>query len=385
MSHGFLWLCAIMLSQTTQLQPTHGAGSSRPWFVSPQPDLTIGVLEGEPEYILTGVSGAVVSAAGEIVVSVSRDHEVRVFSSGGSYRRSFGREGQGPGEFGPYSSMRPFRMSDGAVVFGDEMGRRFNVFRTDGELVRTRNYRLPLELDGSSWIEDVEPESGAMLIATAIGGMVGKPGELIQTEFRYVLGDSTGAFLREVAALRSSKRVVNEVAGATNYPFLPFTDQDRIRFASSDGFFVLTQEGELSWRSMRGGTSRPIDWDPPRIEITSAVWARYRREELASIQREQSRRQYEAFFARDLPIPDLAPKAQGMLLDRQGNLWIERYRLPWDEATIFDVIDRKDGWIATVRMPAPTTVFDVGADWILGRQVENGVERVVRYRLERRS
>jgi hypothetical protein len=61
-------------------------------------DLTIGELDGPEEYVLSPTS---VSADGEgrIYVSDQLEGEVRIFDAQGQHLRSFGRRGDGPGEF----------------------------------------------------------------------------------------------------------------------------------------------------------------------------------------------------------------------------------------------------------------------------------------------
>ena len=75
------------------------------WTVEESPALEIGVVEGEEPYQLHRVSGTHRLTDGRIVVSNSGSHELRVFDAQGRHLHSFGQQGQGPGEFGQFTSM----------------------------------------------------------------------------------------------------------------------------------------------------------------------------------------------------------------------------------------------------------------------------------------
>lgn len=61
-------------------------------------DLSIGELDGAVEYTFGSVTGLAEDAERRIYVVDRPQHVVRVFDSAGSFVRSIGREGQGPGE-----------------------------------------------------------------------------------------------------------------------------------------------------------------------------------------------------------------------------------------------------------------------------------------------
>ncbi|MEN8143922.1 MAG: 6-bladed beta-propeller, partial [Gemmatimonadota bacterium] len=69
------------------------------WRLSAAPVLDIGTLDGPDENQLFRVLMARRSTDGRIYVANTGTHEIRVFDSGGEHLRSFGREGDGPGEF----------------------------------------------------------------------------------------------------------------------------------------------------------------------------------------------------------------------------------------------------------------------------------------------
>ncbi|MEJ2481753.1 MAG: hypothetical protein P8049_01130 [Gemmatimonadota bacterium] len=62
--------------------------------------LTIGAAEGEPEYQFGQISGIGITSDGRIVVSDMQGQHVKVFAADGTYERTFGEAGSGPGQFG---------------------------------------------------------------------------------------------------------------------------------------------------------------------------------------------------------------------------------------------------------------------------------------------
>lgn len=77
--------------------------------------------------------GVAVAPSGEIFVTSSGDHRVVVFGLDGSFRRAFGREGDGAGEL-----RRPMHLSigpDGMLYVAEYGNDRVSVFRQDGTFV----------------------------------------------------------------------------------------------------------------------------------------------------------------------------------------------------------------------------------------------------------
>jgi len=78
-------------------EPAWGEGEG--WTLSPEPILDIGVVEGDPEYLLSGVEDVARRPDGQVVVVNRRPLEIRVYDGEGRFLRSVGQEGEGPGEF----------------------------------------------------------------------------------------------------------------------------------------------------------------------------------------------------------------------------------------------------------------------------------------------
>jgi len=89
--------------------------------------------------------------SGEIFVMDSGNGRIAVFDQEGAYIRSFGRDGQGPGEF---SSMSNLLVHDGVVSVYDRSLRRRTRYDTEGNLLDTA--LMPVLVEGvsrGSWID----------------------------------------------------------------------------------------------------------------------------------------------------------------------------------------------------------------------------------------
>jgi hypothetical protein len=102
-------------------------------------ELQIGALEGPAETTFAEISDVAVNGQGEIYVADRRLAEIRKFDKDGKHLLTFGRKGQGPGEFQSIRVLAIGRRGE-VVVFDDMLG-RISVFSDGGEL-RTTTKKL---------------------------------------------------------------------------------------------------------------------------------------------------------------------------------------------------------------------------------------------------
>jgi hypothetical protein len=107
--------------------------------------LRIGTAEGEPEYqfgqILPAGSVAL-SSDGRIVVLDSQGQHLKVFAADGTYERTIGGPGGGPGEIG-IATQSTVLMAPGDTILMVDLGnQRINLYLMSGEFVRS----FPIDL-----------------------------------------------------------------------------------------------------------------------------------------------------------------------------------------------------------------------------------------------
>ena len=106
------------------------------WSLSQEPLLTI----GEP-YVIGKIEDALRLRSGAIVIAEGIGLHLRVFGPDGVLRRSFGREGEGPGEF---KAISLWTLQDGGFAVGDNWLNRITLFDESGTVnaVRTGACRM---------------------------------------------------------------------------------------------------------------------------------------------------------------------------------------------------------------------------------------------------
>ena len=120
---------AIAISESEDVQGRIGE-----WQVADEPLLTIGAeLRAPAEYQFETISGAIRLPTGGILVADRA--ALREYDEGGSYVQSWGRMGDGPGEFQFIGGLR--KMGSDSVVVWDRWPRRLTVFDINGNLGRT--------------------------------------------------------------------------------------------------------------------------------------------------------------------------------------------------------------------------------------------------------
>ena len=115
-------------------------------------ELSIGSLEGELPYQFGQIGGVDVDADGNVYITDAQALEIRVFDPTGTYLRTIGAPGGGPGEFA--------RGVSGLFVVGDELvvpdlgNTRVSRFTLDGEFIASEQIDLakgvPLRMDMAS-------------------------------------------------------------------------------------------------------------------------------------------------------------------------------------------------------------------------------------------
>lgn len=354
------------------------------WALSSAPVLTIGEEGGAEEYLLFRVYSGMVLAGGEILVSNSGTHELRIYSDEGEFLRAFGREGEGPGEFNGFSSMRVYRWGSDSIAVTDGMALRVNLFSNGGEFGHSVSpdfvdgYGRPAVWGGFSdkrWLAEMPQGSGRL---------EGNVGDRIDMDFGFFAFDPEGRNATQLALAPGRPRIVNSLgSGATHFPYVPLTQNPAFSVAGEDLLLSRGQEPELKRIDAEGSVRSITRWDQSRISV-SEVWQRFSEEYLDEIE-EDRRPAYARLLGMDgLPIPIEVPAVAEIQVDRLGFMWVQESLLPWENQPLWNILDQQGVWIGSLRTPPAVRVLEIGEDYVLGRHLDDlGVERVVLYALHR--
>ena len=112
-------------------------GSRLAWQIGETPAVSIGAEEGDPGEMLFGVRDATRLADGRIVVANAGTSDVRVFAADGAYLETWGRRGEGPGEFSRYTPETVSRWRGDSVAADNMFQGRLEIFDSRGGHGRT--------------------------------------------------------------------------------------------------------------------------------------------------------------------------------------------------------------------------------------------------------
>jgi hypothetical protein len=271
-------------------------------------EATIGVETGADEYMLGEIT-ALHATDDEIYVLDSSASKVRVYDFAGNHLRSFGRGGQGPGEFGRFAfglNVAP----DGRVYVGDVANRRISIHSPEGEAIDEIAFSsqvqccragLVLADGGGVWLQvrvadEDGPSSRAGVRVHTVDGPVGEP--ILVPEIEY-----------ERRVIRTARGDIERVPFAPRLVWGLGYDQSLIVGASDRYRFRIIHPG---------GRSTVVErfWDP--VPVTAEQADYWRRATLADFGR-----------AMDLSwngenIPDHKPAYRAFLSAASGEIWLMR-------------------------------------------------------------
>ncbi|MGD2153322.1 MAG: hypothetical protein PVG79_08630 [Gemmatimonadales bacterium] len=351
------------------------------WQLAQQPALSIGELEGDPEYQLYQVADARRLSDGRIVVANAGTYELRFYDSKGRFMSAGGGEGGGPGEFKELTGLWTF--ADDSMITYDYRSRRISIFEPSGTFARSfqlhgvtgaRSHPLVIApfTDGSLLIDarpalDVEVQGGIRRDST-LYLRCSPEGELV---------DSLGWFpgpewyvKRDENSMAASVRALGRRPHATVHG-------NRSYFGSSDSF-------EIGHYDARGRLTRLIRKAQTNLPVTAEDVERWKQDAIAD-QEDEIGRTILGRLLDDMPFPETMPAYRRLIVDSEANLWVEEYRRPGDDQPRWTVFDPQGVMLGTVETPPNLEVYQVASDFVLGRRTDElGVESVQLYKLKRR-
>jgi hypothetical protein len=352
---------------------------SLPWTLGAVPMLRIGELEGDEPYQLFRVRDAHRLPDGRIVIADGGSQEIRLFAPDGGHLDSWGGQGEGPGEFTALMQVDLWRGD--SLIAWDGRARRLSVFAEDGSLGRTLTLH-PRE--GLTSFAEVHVLRGGSVIATGSSfEFDGPPNGLFRPPVSAVRladdGETAASFGSHpgnegyILMSENSVQVIRLLFQLTNKST---TWGDRFVISGTDAYSLpaFDQTGTLR-RIVRVLGDRPVFTEADiQTEIDFVVDAAP----------SESQAEFRSGLEQ-VPPPEVFPAFSSVIDDASGNLWVQDFRRPSQAGperwTVFDPDGRALGRFDT---PEGFTVFEIGADYLLGRTKDDlDVERVVLLSLAR--
>jgi len=350
------------------------AGTPPEWRLAPVVSIGPKTLtdEGAPEEF-GSVTAAALGPDGNVFVADVQNREIRVFGLDGAHRRTFGRDGEGPGEFRSIYSVA--WVGDRLLTYDPHLG-RIGEFSAGGEWLGQR--------------------------ATA-GGWTGSPADLRfypvgpNEVFRYALGPdmesvwvghhSSGDTGDTIPWVRGEgdlpgavEPIFCEAEGSIGLYGAPFAAQFTLHPASGGvmysawGYFY-----RIAVIGSAGDTLRVIERALPTEPISDAEWA------VGNAEYDEFRERYPNASCRPRAFsrPDRKPFIDKMYIAPDGKLWVEVIRTAGNLWEFFDLEGRLLGSVPAAPYK-DRSVPAFGEDYLATiRQDELELDHVDIWRLER--
>ncbi len=366
----------VVDSAGIEIVTSDALGSDRRCGLADRPTLSLGTVEGDEAFMLFFVRGANRLSDGSLAVLNNSSGEIRIFTRAGTHLRSMGGHGDGPGEFriGRFIWVLP----GDTLWVGDYRPWRYHIYSARGAFIRTVDLDPPY----------LNASRGGGVLANGVSVNVQRPFLGPTNDFRQPepwsveAHDVDGTLMRELARLDGVRRGMWEGAGVIMSTLFDPTPSivaagATIAISTAREPEVQILEGDLRLR-------RIVRWSDPDREVTAAHIRGYRD---ALVERRGGRGSEnwstadESLVSDRRPTADLFPTTEGLMLGRDGRLWVRRYRRPGDDVR-WMAFGSGGEFQCHLTMDTSLTVYEFGADYLLAvHRDELGVERVVEYEL----
>ena len=368
-------------------------GSQLGWVVGDEPVVSIGTRDASDAFQFYRVGDATRLADGRIVVANGGSNELLVFNADGSHLDAWAGQGDGPGEFWDLSTVRPW--PGDSLIAGDSQQGRASIFDLAGAHGRTMSLRGPpdaitREIAAAGEAADAGPvaaEPHVVLRVLPDGTLLtraprGYTQGFERWESAYALMDTDG----------STRASLGNYLG--NEIYSEFYEQEDGNFAVIPlwhpfGKATLTTAwGDLAAisgnetyeiRAYRsdGSLARIVRRDHETRIPTQSEQDEVFRDRFAGLSEED--REPRMAVAANVPLVESFPAYSGLRGDALGYLWVAEFKFPEAryDGTLWTVFDPDGRALGFVETPDGFGVFEIGADYILGRTTDElGVEYV---------
>lgn len=350
------------------------------------PKLSIGIEDGGEEYMLDRVFGAARLSDGRIVLANGSTWQLRYYDSTGTYIRSTGRQGDGPGEF--RSPFHLHRLPGDTVYAGDYSPFRFLVFAPDGQWVRTID-PVPQQLNSPRSM-NVMSDGRMVLGVTDVSARFAEgAGTFPLDRLVLQLHDARGVLLDTLATLPNGR--FGEIVAGSRFHVFPFFESFAMVAAKGDRL-VMGHGSESELRVHGNGEGFPLErivrWSGKSRAVTSAdvVAAKaWEESQLANSSPQIREMMLPTLISEKRIAADVFPAMSTLRVGTDGRLWIREYQPPSDTTARRWVAFTADGRF-DCRLPTPrfNDYLEFGPDYLLALHTDSlGVERVKQFTLSR--
>ncbi len=326
-------------------------------------ELTIGEQDEEGQIQLYKPSHYAVDVNNNMYISDSSDQSIKVFDRNGKYQTTIGGKGNGPGEFQSISHID--FLPDGRLLITDWESKRISFFSTQGEFIkstRLHNYHFMVYLTTNSSFTVDENTYGE------------------RTQRFIKTFDFTGKELVSYGEFTPSELKILRKGSTTFGIDLPY---DTYSIFASDQqrqwlYHCLNDKFLIEVYDHNGKLFRKIERPYKPVPFTSKD-----REEYLSSQGKDPDSVF-AKMAKDVELPKIKTITEHLLVDDQGNLWVETFEKKTIENrtfTAYDIFDKDGFYAARVWCDIRPGLFKRGKMYRRIEDEETGIRIFKRYRV----
>ena len=341
------------------------SGGDFAWSLDAIPAVEIAGNPDVADQTLFDVSDLELLSDGRVVILNRGSSQLLVFDSTGAFLDTWGGAGQGPGEFdGP---SRLDRCTGDTLVVTDRV--RMSVLDSDGEFARS--VRLSGVTASRAFdIEGVARACSSALVAVRHARPPSGPGE---RTFRYPTevywAPLDGGSRTSVDSFPGNELMTVSLGGnlvGARFPFAVHpvwtSDGERVFYGPAD-------RHEVHIFGVDGQLERIVRWNASVEPISEHEWTRY--DEWRETEIEEDPAGSLNPTRADHPS-EFLPTYSDLLVDDEGNLWLQRYDDPFlahytePEPQRWSVFDQESRWLGELTMPPRFSLSSVARGFAIG-------------------
>ncbi len=337
----------------------------------------IGSADGDEVTLFNRISGAVRLSNGEIVVANQGSNELRWFSATGSWLRTVGREGSGPGEF--RGLRRVLLLSGDSLLVEDGLAARMTLYDRHGTLVRS----WPISPAGTFV---TPPPLGRLadgsFVAVTERELTPPPGH---TQYRAVLLRYRDGTILDTLATTAGGEAYSVPCGTATSPGIcgmgvPYGLRTQAAVAGGRVFIGNGERYELLRIDAQAGREDTLRRNVPAIPLDATRRAYFVDSIVEGLPPPRQALVRERFAG--APVRRTMPAFDALIGDDAGRLWVARPQARGAATRTWDVLDADGALIGSAQVPSGLRVTHIAHGHVVGVVRDaDGVEYVDVYRL----
>ena len=382
-----------------------GSAGSAP-VMAAEPALSIGEMDGPPEYQLYQVRAATRLSDGGVAIFDGGSQEVRYYDATGSFVRRSGGKGGGPGEYQGVGWM--VRLPGDSLMLNDSQAQRITVLAPDGTVARSvalaaaapppgvapAGGSQTVRISGLGMYDVVGPMRDGLFLARARGEMQAPvPGAPVTRDsVTYVRLAADGTLQDTLGVLPGDERQASTSGSDGNRMVMvgppPFGRTARVALDEDGFWFGAGNSYQIEHRTADGRVDRIVRRALGPIAVTPAVVAAAKAEALerpisGPVEMQEMVRQMTESRWDNATMPAAMPAHGALHTDPSGRLWVEETTEPGVRAARWTAFDADGRMLGTITMPERFRALEFGTDHVIGVAMdENEVERVELFSFE---